>query len=147
MNLSRQKIDLADIKRQIDELDLTPIANNMVVKQGWLRSEVDDACRLYRNFLYLQCKYPEETIVPSEDVDEVWHNHILDTNKYQKDCQNLFGEFLHHYPYFGIDGKSTLIDLSNAFDTTQKLHFAEFGSFIEGVRYTKLSRLFRRLFK
>ncbi len=119
MNNPIKDRDILSGKKKIDELDLSLIAQNMVSRQAWLQSEVEEACRLYRNFLFLHYKYPNETLVPSEDIDEVWHNHILDTQKYNQDCQNLFGEFFHHDPSFGMNEKTTLLDLSNAFDRTQ----------------------------
>jgi hypothetical protein len=54
--------------------------------------------------LYL---YPHHKIVPTWEIDQVWHHHILDTHKYAQDCQWLFGYFVHHYPYFG-QGSSLL---------------------------------------
>ncbi|MFS1935433.1 glycine-rich domain-containing protein [Vibrio splendidus] len=41
-------------------------------------------------------------LVPNADIDEIWHMHILDTRAYMRDCDTLFGEYLHHYPYFGM---------------------------------------------
>lgn len=41
-------------------------------------------------------------LVPNGDIDEIWHMHILDTRAYMQDCDTLFGEYLHHYPYFGM---------------------------------------------
>ncbi|MFA0071684.1 hypothetical protein AB4344_28130, partial [Vibrio breoganii] len=44
-------------------------------------------------------------LVPNADIDEIWHMHILDTRAYMRDCDTLFGEYLHHYPYFGMLGE------------------------------------------
>lgn len=44
-------------------------------------------------------------LVPNADIDEIWHMHILDTRAYMDDCNALFGEYLHHYPYFGMLGE------------------------------------------
>ncbi|ASF93896.1 putative uncharacterized protein [Vibrio anguillarum] len=44
-------------------------------------------------------------LVPNGDIDEIWHMHILDTRAYMRDCDTLFGEYLHHYPYFGMLGE------------------------------------------
>ena len=44
-------------------------------------------------------------MVPNGDIDEIWHMHILDTRAYMADCNALFGEYLHHYPYFGMLGE------------------------------------------
>ena len=35
------------------------------------------------------------------DVDEFWHQHILDTRKYRDDCENIFGHYMDHTP--GLD--------------------------------------------
>nr|MBF4427486.1 glycine-rich domain-containing protein-like [Vibrio anguillarum] len=35
-------------------------------------------------------------LVPNGDIDEIWHMHILDTRAYMRDCDTLFGEYLHH---------------------------------------------------
>ena len=107
----------------------------MVSHQKWKRFEAEKACALYRNFLYLNVKYPDEgPLPPSEDIDEFWHNHILDTKKYINDCQQIFGEYFHHYPYLGFDEKTNMKDLKNFFQRTQDLHFKEFGEYISKVR-------------
>src|SRR5437763_7529079 len=68
--------------------------------QGWSREYADRVEIAYRRFLALMAKYPEETIAPTKDVDKFWHGHILNTMKYGRDCENVFGYFLHHFPYF-----------------------------------------------
>jgi hypothetical protein len=35
---------------------------------------------------------------PPPLIDEVWHLHILDTQRYQPDCEHLFGQMIHHDP-------------------------------------------------
>ena len=131
-------------KDQINNLDLSMIADAMARRLKWLPSEVNEACQYYKNFLFLNYKYPKEIIVPSTDIDEVWHNHILDTKKYRFDCKTIFGKYLDHYPYFGMDAHSTREDLSNAFKRTQALHVQEFNYPIKSTAYTKFSRLIRR---
>ena len=36
--------------------------------------------------------------VPSEAVDEIWHNMILYTARYGDFCRKYFGKFVHHIP-------------------------------------------------
>lgn len=36
--------------------------------------------------------------MPSQVVDDLWHEFILHTNAYQKFCRRAFGSFLHHVP-------------------------------------------------
>jgi hypothetical protein len=70
--------------------------------KGWTQERVDAVEREYRRFLYLMKKYPDELTAPSMEVDRFWHQHILDTMKYARDCESAFGYFLHHYPYLGL---------------------------------------------
>lgn len=61
-------------------------------------------------------------------MDIFWHYHILDTAKYAEDCNEIFGYFLHHYPYFGMNGKQDALNLNNAFEETQILYKDHFLS-------------------
>lgn len=45
------------------------------------------------------------SIVPNKYIDIFWHEHILDSRAYFEDCQEIFGEYLHHNPYFGLRGE------------------------------------------
>lgn len=128
------KLSEEQLKLAIDGLDLSMIVNKMISDQGWTCKDAEKACQLYRNFLFLSAKYPEKRLPPSEDVDEVWHNHVLATKKYMAECDAIFGKYMHHYPYFGIDKKTDLTDLGNAFMETQRLHKEEFGEYIYEIR-------------
>ncbi|MES2503818.1 MAG: hypothetical protein V4534_02960 [Myxococcota bacterium] len=122
------------LQEKIKSLDFSIIIDKMVAHQGWMRADAEQTAALYRNFLFLQARYPNKRLPPSEDVDEFWHNHILDTEHYIASCDLIFGKYLHHYPYFGIDGKTNFNDLSDAFTETQQLHLEEFGTPIYQVR-------------
>jgi hypothetical protein len=54
---------------------------------------------------------------------------FLDTRKYALDCNNTFGYFVHHYPYFGERSEIDKEDLANSFEATQFLTSAHFGNF------------------
>src|SRR5713101_1229347 len=117
----------------IQALDLEPIKFKLMDTeegQGWSREYVDQMEIAYRRFLTLSVKYSEETIAPSKDVDKFWHGHILDTMKYAEDCQNVFGYFLHHFPYFGMRGEEDAANLAEAGRTTKRLYAQEFGEAI-----------------
>ena len=114
----------------IQALDLDPIKFKLMDPeegQGWSREYVDQMAIEYKRFLTLSVKYPEETIAPSKDIDKFWHGHILDTMKYAEDCQNVFGYFLHHFPYFGMRGEEDAANLAEAGKTTNRLYEKEFG--------------------
>lgn len=89
--------------------------------------EVTQAIEKYRFFLILNYLYPNKIIVPSKTIDRVWHTHILDTSKYQEDCQMLFGHFLDHFPYFGVRDEEDREALEDSFSETQALWEQHFG--------------------
>jgi hypothetical protein len=66
----------------------------------------------YHKFLFLIHEHPTANIVPRHLVDEVWHDHILHTKDYFKDCERVFGHFIHHIPSTSDDGE----DISPTFD-------------------------------
>lgn len=45
--------------------------------------------------------YPELVAVPTAEIDEIWHNHILHTKNYMNDCNQIFGYYCHHTPSSG----------------------------------------------
>ena len=113
-----QALDLDAIKLKLMDIE---------EGQGWSREYVDQMEVAYKRFLTLLVKYPEETIAPSKDVDKFWHGHILDTLKYAEDCQKLFGNFLHHFPYFGMRGAEDAANLAAAARNMKRLSEKEFG--------------------
>lgn len=109
-------------------MDFSPIVTKLVNHMGWSKSHALEVCTMYRRFLILHKKYGHEhTLPPSEDIDEFWHMHILDTKQYKVDCERIFGYYLEHYPYLGIDEKTNFKDLERAFNKTQELYAHEFG--------------------
>jgi len=135
--MSEERIPtLEQAKEYIYSMDFSDIINKLVVHQGWSRKEAEDLCQIYRNFLYLNKKYDNEgPLPPSEELDEFWHAHILDTKKYRQDTMAIFGRYFDHYPYFGIDGNTDLSDLNTAFEKTKMLYEQEFAEPFENVRF------------
>jgi len=127
---------LEQAKEYIYSVDFSNIINKMVKHQGWLRKDAEKVSGMYRNFLYLNKKYGDQyKLPPSEEIDDFWHNHILDTKKYQQDCLSIFGAYLNHYPYFGIDDSSDSCSLKSAFEITNTLYKQEYGDYISNVRF------------
>lgn len=125
-----------EVKRYIDDLDFSMIIKKMTIEQGWQKKKVMEVSEYYRHFLFLIYKYGTKfpNLPPSFEIDEFWHNHILDTKKYCEDCQNIFGRYIHHNPYTGMDGKTSENETIEQFNTLQKLHFQEFGSYIYKIK-------------
>lgn len=113
----------------IAALDLEPIKFKLVTECGHAREDVEVLDKWYRRFLFLTVKYRTRPIVVSEAIDEFWHQHILDTRKYASDCEAVFGkgEFLHHFPYFGLRGEADQQALRVAYQATLELMRQEFG--------------------
>lgn len=87
----------------------------------WSREKAEYAVSQYKKFLFLNALYPEQELVPTREIDDVWHVHILDTEKYRNDCQYLFDRFLDHYPYSGLKGQRDEEDHLNKFKLSQNL--------------------------
>ncbi len=47
---------------------------------------------------------PRTVAMPSQAVDELWHQFILYTRNYQQFCQRAFGHYLHHTPAVRMGG-------------------------------------------
>ncbi len=121
------RTDLENKRELIKELDLEPIVFKLVKEKGWELRDARMVEVLYRQFLFLNVKYEDRSIVPTEEVDEFWHQHILDTRKYAVDCEHLFGGMLHHFPYLGIRGGNDAEVLQTTFAGTKDLWKSEFG--------------------
>ena len=102
-------------------LDLEPIMVKAMDAEegfGWSLSKTKLIAQEYKKFLALCLLHPDDPIVPSFLIDDFWHLHILDTQKYAEDCQQFLGYFLHHFPYFGMRGENDLNNLKIAWKNT-----------------------------
>lgn len=139
INSQAQK-NLEEIKVFIDNLDFSLIIDKLTrpdtditnIKNVWSLEKAKYHVQQYKNYLFLIRKYSSEyTHIPrSNDIDEIWHHHILDTRKYQEHCHTIFGYYLHHDPYFGLNGEEDRNNLFSTWDITQELYLKEFGEYI-----------------
>jgi hypothetical protein len=95
--------------------------------ENYSRTQAEEAESEYKRFLILLELYPEKPIVPNKVMDTFWHYHILDTRKYHEDCKKVFKGYLHHYPYFGLNGPEDAKNLNDAFEETLFLYEKHFG--------------------
>ncbi len=114
----------------IAALDFSAIKAKLMHRagKGWSLDRVNAVECEYRRFLYLMKKFPNEPTAPLVDVDVFWHYHILDTRKYAHDCQQVFGYFLHHFPYVGMGGEedeAALQRMGERMGTIYELSFEE----------------------
>jgi len=98
--------------------------------EGWTREYADSIESAYKNYLTMLVKYQDEAddIVLSQDVDEFWHAHILQTMKYADDCQRVFGNFLHHNPHIGERTHADVEKRAEMMKKTLRLYQREFGN-------------------
>ena len=119
--------ELATALRRAETLDFTMLKAKLV-QDGVMTEELcEEAEGLYRRFLALAMRYPDRTICPTGPIDTFWHAHILDTHAYERDCTALFGQVLHHFPYFGMRGPEDRADLEHAFQETIDIFIRSFG--------------------
>ncbi|MBP6312673.1 MAG: hypothetical protein KA408_10420 [Flavobacteriales bacterium] len=110
-------IDLGMVKRKLQDAE---------EGKGWSADQCDEHEVAYKRYLHL-CKLHGKGMVPTKDVDEFWHQHIMDTRAYQNDCQEAIGHFVHHFPYLGMRGEEDERQLEKAFRRTEKLYCDAFG--------------------
>lgn len=122
----RTRQQIQEFIDRLNLLDLEPIifrVTNVEVGEGWSIEKADEIAAMYSQFLFLNyLYYGDRSIVPTKDVDKMWHAHILDTSKYREDCDFLFGFFLEHFPYMGLRGREDKASLERSFESTVEMY-------------------------
>lgn len=127
-----------ETRQLIESLDLSGMRLKLALPEceGWGAEKIALVERQYRNFLWLWCKYGGD-LPPPTDVDKFWHHHILDTERYHRDCEEIFGGYLHHFPYFGLRGAEDAVALDDGFEASRRAYQLEFGEdiveYVEGA--------------
>lgn len=117
-----------------ERLELNSVRDAVMEKLGWSLERADVARAEYIRFLTLLQLKPGFMLVPwpskdgQDDLDQFWHQHILDTAKYAADCQALFGRMIHHNPHV-VRGSG---DETSAVEKTQRLYARTFGTRSDG---------------
>lgn len=109
---------------KLKALNLSPIAAYLMNPQngyGWCWRQALQAIGRYKTFLFVCYLYPQIRLVPTQEIDCVWHAHILHTRLYRQDCQRLFGYFIDHEPDSAFAGEAERQNEDGAFVQTQSL--------------------------
>jgi hypothetical protein len=109
------------IQAMVNDLDLGHITQRLHERGGYEQDVAMTATDMYRKFLYLKVKYAGEKLVGPRLVDQAWHEHILHTEAYMKDCQKIFGAYMHHNPFTPSEAHA------KGWDRTKELFAKEFG--------------------
>ena len=116
-------------KQYLKNLDLNYICEKMCSEYypmpRWQHDLAQTCQELYKRFLWLMVIHPNTPIVPTRDIDEFWHNHILYTENYTKDCNALFGRYIHHVPS-DPNNSAEMSVITNRFMITKALYLEEF---------------------
>jgi hypothetical protein len=131
--------EVAAAVEAVDRIDLTPINSKLRHENPsfWTDQLIAETETNYRRFLALKMLHPSTHLSVNKTLDEYWHQHILDTRKYAADCEEVFGQFLHHYPYFGMADEDEWQENLDTFAYTQQIWQEAFG--VGLVDQTKLT--------
>ena len=83
---------------------------------------IDRAIDRYADFLQLARAHPGKALVPTLDIDLIWHAHMLSPRDYVDDCQELLGRLLSH------DDQKGALELQHTFDATAERWHAAHGT-------------------
>lgn len=76
-------------------------AEKLAHENNWSRQYAERVIGEYRRYLYLT-SCADHVVVPSDEVDMAWHQHLLDTEQYWGEfCPNVLCRPLHHRPNKG----------------------------------------------
>jgi hypothetical protein len=81
----------------LEEYDFDKYISHVIRKNPNLMESVHTALEEYKNFL-IACIDSNSVPVPNEDVDAIWHSHILFTKDYFEFCHSFCGHYIHHTP-------------------------------------------------
>ncbi|MBI1306809.1 MAG: hypothetical protein GC181_09360 [Bacteroidetes bacterium] len=74
----------------------------------------------YKKFMFLIC-LGEGPLTPSDEIDQVWHLHLLYTESYWNEwCRNTLGREIHHGPTTG--GTESRENYTNLYNKTLDLY-------------------------
>jgi len=106
-----------------DELDVRWNANQKFLtnlnKINPHSIKIELAFDSYLKFITLLKENPGKKLVPSFEIDLIWHSHMLDHPTYVKDMKNYFGYIIHH--------NDTVEIVSKQVDDTRNLWENRFG--------------------
>ncbi len=77
--------------------------DRLVRENDWTMEFAVRSIAEYKKFIFLIC-LGENSLTPSDQVDQVWHLHLLYTRSYWIEmCRNTLGREIHHGPTKGGD--------------------------------------------
>ena len=118
----------SEVRINQESLDLIRCKMNDSSELGLDVEGVEISIEEYRRFLILKMENPGVKLAPTSLMDKAWHMHILDTRRYARDCETMFGRFLHHRPsYNGVESGERESVLIRASEMMASLYSERYG--------------------
>jgi hypothetical protein len=84
-----------------DHSSALTFSDRLAKENGWSREYALRAIEEYKKFMFLICA-TNQSLTPSDEVDQVWHLHLLYTHSYWKEfCTLVLKREVHHGPTKG----------------------------------------------
>lgn len=90
--------EMAGRLASLGDWDMSKISRRTRQRLRWSPAHGRAVEREYRRFLGLLMLNPEKEYGMAGEVDEIWHDHILDTRNYLTMCRQVVGAVVHHCP-------------------------------------------------
>jgi hypothetical protein len=86
----------------LDDIDVRfPFSQKLAKENNWTDEYTQRVIDEYKKFVFLAV-VTDHTVTPSEQVDQVWHLHLIYTRSYWEEfCPNILQKPLHHSPTKG----------------------------------------------
>lgn len=107
--------------------DRTPLIKRLMERHLWSYHEAKRGTWRYLMFLFLVTQYPCQTLVPTQEIDVIWHEAMSITAQYRTMCQELCGGIIEHVEESEVQQNSEAEDLDHAFTQTKLLAELDFG--------------------
>ena len=110
------------------EYDLSSISEQFAIENPEFSNEITAIENEYRHFIYLLANSDLcLALKASDEVDEYWHVHILNTPEYVKFCDEVAGEYIHHARSIISNPLEQAANTLEKFQNLNLLSLQEFG--------------------
>lgn len=125
MNEQEKKLWELIQKFELDDPSSSFMFSDRLARENdWKVAYALRAIQEYKKFMFLLCIAPH-SLTPSDQIDQVWHLHLLYTQSYWIDfCKDTLGREIHHGPTRGREERGTF---TNQYQACLDLYADKFG--------------------
>lgn len=129
---------------ELDDLDSSlAFSDRLSRENGWQYEFSVRAVREYKKFIFL-VSISGQPLTPSDEVDQVWHLHLLYTYSYWKElCGKILNKEIHHGPTKG--GRNEQLKFTNWYLETLRLYKFHFRHDPPGDLWPEPEKRFKRI--